>query len=351
MKEILNKDTVQEIAKRLEPINTKSLFVHENVKKMLIESMESNSTHHAICLYGNKGIGKATTIYNSLKEYASKQENKLGIETSKIIESTNHPDIITVKPENEGQEISIDQVRKAIEFSFLKPSSLKKKYIIIDSIDSLNKNSANAILKVLEEPSKSNQFFLVCHNKSSTVKTILSRCMFFKCKDPSEEEFYKIFNLFTLIDDDDLIKKIGKLGDFNPYNCLMLYLSGGIDIYQEIISDICNLRTDSVQSFKTLQDLNLNSIHLAKILFTKIIIQMTKISTGSYEEEYFEYIGFEKLLDLMQNKLFFTPIEMTKKLSRLFEVIEATKKYNMSLKHAIFVIIHIIRSQKDLNLF
>ena len=51
-----------------------------------------------------------------------------------------------------------------------------RRVLLIDSIDDLNRNAENAMLKVLEEPLPGTVILLVCHSPGSVPRTILSRC-------------------------------------------------------------------------------------------------------------------------------------------------------------------------------
>ena len=63
----------------------------------------------------------------------------------------------------------------------LNKSSLNKKprFVLIDNIEYLNKNSINSLLKFLEEPND-NIYFLLIHNNKSILSTLKSRCLNFK---------------------------------------------------------------------------------------------------------------------------------------------------------------------------
>ena len=60
--------------------------------------------------------------------------------------------------------------------------------IIIDSLDKTNRNGANAILKILEEPPYKTIFFLIAHNTTSVIPTIRSRCQQIKLNPLSIED-------------------------------------------------------------------------------------------------------------------------------------------------------------------
>ena len=98
---------------------------------------------------------------------------------SKLIESDSHPDFIVLKKdiENEKSLIEIDQVRDCINFFNHTPIFGGYKICIIDSLDEMNINSTNALLKILEEPPQNSLFFIISHNKDSIIPTIKSRCL------------------------------------------------------------------------------------------------------------------------------------------------------------------------------
>ncbi len=73
-------------------------------------------------------------------------------------------------------EIVIEDVRAVIDFLHLKPSASPWRVVIVDSADDLNRNSANALLKILEEPSSNTVLLLLSHAPQALLPTIRSRC-------------------------------------------------------------------------------------------------------------------------------------------------------------------------------
>ena len=55
--------------------------------------------------------------------------------------------------------------------------SKNERFIIIDDVEFLNTNSANALLKILEEPSTNNYFILINNQQADLIETIYSRCL------------------------------------------------------------------------------------------------------------------------------------------------------------------------------
>ncbi len=72
--------------------------------------------------------------------------------------------------------ITIDQIRDFKKFLSLKPYSGDYKVGIIDDCHLMGAEAANAILKVLEEPSGHSLIILITSNYGQLLKTIYSRC-------------------------------------------------------------------------------------------------------------------------------------------------------------------------------
>ena len=88
--------------------------------------------------------------------------------------------------------IIINQIRELESFIYQFSFDGSPKFIIIDSSDDLNINSANALLKILEEPKKKIYIILISHHLSKLLPTIRSRCIKFKFSKPTAEQFNEI---------------------------------------------------------------------------------------------------------------------------------------------------------------
>ena len=93
-----------------------------------------------------------------------------------LIKSGNHPDIYSIAPSAVGHAIKIEQIREVQHIAYQTPCHAAQQFIIIYHADSLNIFSANALLKVLEEPSLKTHFILLAENAAHLPKTVLSRC-------------------------------------------------------------------------------------------------------------------------------------------------------------------------------
>jgi DNA polymerase-3 subunit delta' len=74
------------------------------------------------------------------------------------------------------QDIQVDDVRKTVTFFGSTPGEGGWRVAIVDAVDELNREGANALLKVLEEPPRRALLLLVSHSAARVLPTIRSRC-------------------------------------------------------------------------------------------------------------------------------------------------------------------------------
>ena len=146
----------------------------------LQEMQQHQRLPHALLLCGPEGIG--------LKQFAlsvsmqMRCENKSNAKACGICQSCqlflagNHPDISYIEPEETGKQIKIAQIRELIGYVSLKSFSGDTKIAIIEPADAMNRATANALLKTLEEPPEQSILILLSHQPSRLPITIRSRC-------------------------------------------------------------------------------------------------------------------------------------------------------------------------------
>lgn len=145
--------------------------------------------HHAWLLCGPQGVGKATFAFRCARFLMGKDRDSangpLGMSgedaDGRLISARTHPDLLVLEREaaTNGQlrkNIVVDAVREIGEFFSKAPSRSPYRVCIVDSVDDLNINSANALLKILEEPPHKGVLFLISHSPGRLLATIRSRC-------------------------------------------------------------------------------------------------------------------------------------------------------------------------------
>lgn len=95
-----------------------------------------------------------------------------------------HPDVFYVRPDTSGGAIKIDQIRDLQQTVYQTPQCGKRSFIVIEPADKMNTASANALLKILEEPPKHVFFILLADQISSIPATVISRCQMYVVPSP-----------------------------------------------------------------------------------------------------------------------------------------------------------------------
>ncbi len=170
------------------PRETYDFVGHEAAELSLAEALNGARMHHAWLLAGPKGLGKATLAYRFARSaLGAKRAGSRPLECdpedaiSRRVAQLAHPDLFVLRRGiNERgkprREITVDDARELGRFFSLAPSEGGMRVAIIDAVDDLNRNAANAILKTLEEPPPRSALLLICHAPGAALATIRSRC-------------------------------------------------------------------------------------------------------------------------------------------------------------------------------
>jgi len=175
------------------PAENSKLFGHKEAEAFLAQSYRSGKGHHAILIEGPEGIGKATLAFrfaNHILRHPEPAEapDSLGdpdpasIVTRQIASGASHNLLHLSRPVDEKTgrpkgAITVDEVRRAGKFFGQTSGSGNWRIVIIDPADDLNRNAANAILKILEEPPRRSLFLVLTHAPGKLLPTIRSRCL------------------------------------------------------------------------------------------------------------------------------------------------------------------------------
>lgn len=161
----------------------KPLIGHKKAQEVILKLIAENKLPHAILLHGTSGIGKAkfaeilammTICGNNPASNPNKFSVNINSDQYKRICAGSLDEFKVITPAEGKKQITVDQIRESM--GNLSLASDNKRVIIINSADDLNANSANAILKTLEEPPANTMLILVSSNPAKLLPTISSRC-------------------------------------------------------------------------------------------------------------------------------------------------------------------------------
>lgn len=284
------KDSAVEIG---HPRNALRLVGHESASDLLADQLASGRPHHAWLLSGPRGVGKATFAYAAAKSvltgaafwHADNTSTMTGFKGKALSWPAGHP-VAThvaqgaaaslfvyerrVDPRS-GRlrtQIDVEQVRDIGGRFHLHTADGGWRVAIVDSVNELNQNSANAILKLLEEPPTKSLFLLVNHLGGYVLPTIRSRCLSLSFGALSETELSEVIRQPGYESGDTAL--LHKLASGSAGRALELIAADGVSLYREMIALLSALPARDDERLHKLA---------------------TKLTTGREAPEYFAFTG------------------------------------------------------------
>src|SRR3984893_16762335 len=176
------------------PRQTSLLAGHREAEAALLNAYRTGRIPHAWLIGGAQGIGKATLAYR-MARFVLAHRNPFGSDVqhaetlavnpsdpiARHVAAGAHGGLLTLERTlNERgvmrTVITVDETRETISFFGSTAAVEGWRGCIVDTVDELNPNAANALLKILEEPPQRSLFLLVSHSPARALPTILSRC-------------------------------------------------------------------------------------------------------------------------------------------------------------------------------
>jgi len=222
---------------------------HDDFLADIATSLSAGRMHHAWLLTGPVGIGKASMARLAaawLLSEGAQSGALFGMEspdikidaedagTSLVLKGA-HPDYKIIAPQtedNKSGQIKIDQIRELLPFMMHKPARGGWRVAIIDSMDDVNRNGANALLKLLEEPPAQAVIFLIASHIGHLPPTIRSRCRLVRMARLAPDACMAALGRIWPDADTSQLEILGKLSQGAPGQAVQLADSGAADLYQ-----------------------------------------------------------------------------------------------------------------------
>lgn len=239
------------------------VFGFNEIEEKIKISIRNNNLHHCTMLVGEKGIGKSKFLYNIASLLLSEKTNGTfgNIENAfKLVENKSHPDLLVLdidsldindeKNESKKGEINVKQARVIPRDINLTNSLSKNKVVIIDSMDELNINAQNALLKTLEEPPLNTYILITCHNANKVLDTILSRVNIIRINKLNFNNYKKALvnanSVFSTYENDEL-QFLYETSNSSISNTIKIVENDGMELYETILDIIFEKNIITIQ--------------------------------------------------------------------------------------------------------
>lgn len=314
------------------PVETPHFFGHQDVIAKVEAALSGGRFHHAWLFAGPEGVGKASFAYHlarvligsdALSKGAGSRFSQAGglLELSKevrgekagrLIDQFAHPDMRILRRayDEKGKKffrnIRVDEVRALKNFLHTTPSMGPQRIVIVDAADDMNIASANALLKVLEEPPAHTCFLLISHAPGLIPITIRSRCRMLKFNALHSDEFQAaVTQQFDadgrVLPDDVNWQTLDALANGGVRSGLELMTGSGLKFYQalyKIFDHLPSLDERNVDFFVTgiLKDKSGQDYESGVHLISDLISRLIKGRASSFELSQPEQKLSEKLI-------------------------------------------------------
>ncbi len=278
----------------------------ERARSILEKLYEKNRVPNGLVFYGYEGVGKTVAALDFAKGLlclnskvwgcdecvSCKHMNRMidailkdEVENLKVYDEKDgrkvflylagdHPDFIFIPPH--GNNVKIDQIRGLKDFAYIKPALSRRKVIVIDKADMMTKESANALLKVLEEPPLDTHIILITTEKDSLLPTILSRTFHIEFLPLDKQTFFQVLGTFD--------EELYKLSEGSVTKAKVIKENRKILEYvKDILSDDPERKFNALQKVDDLESEEKRVLlHLLEIKLRELLYE-NKISPEKYE--------------------------------------------------------------------
>lgn len=262
------------------------------VKEVLKRILDSGRLPGALLFTGEEGVGKklfALEIARALNCRTPRNNEACGecsacLRIAKLnyperddadewnqIIWTDHPDVgLVIAPR---RVLRVEQMRQIEKEANFRPFEGKARVFLIDEADKLNDASANALLKVLEEPPRTSHLILITARPAMLLPTILSRCQVIR---------------FAPLTPDEIEHHLTKSKKFDTKTARLRARAAGGSMGRALSGDLVTFTSQRKAMLKVLHSLVLSNNR------AELLRSAEQLNEAQYKDE------FEERLDVLE---------------------------------------------------
>jgi DNA polymerase-3 subunit delta' len=170
-----------------------------------------------------------------------------GAPGANLIDARSHPDLFhlrrTLNPDTGRMrsEVVVDDVRGLGEFMHMTPAMGDWRVAIVDAADEMNRNAANAVLKILEEPPPKAVLLIVAHAPGRLLPTIRSRCRRLALQALDDDTVIQLVADYAPETKPEERRALAGLAEGSIGRALELASAGSLGLYREMVEVLATL--------------------------------------------------------------------------------------------------------------
>lgn len=243
------------------PRHGTSLLGHAAAEHDLRTAWQSGRMPHAWLITGPKGIGKATLAFRFARHVlatagwpaaasppaADSLEMDPDDPVFRAVAGFSHPGLLTVERQWDPKRkvwqsvINVDAARAMGRFFAMKAAPGAWRIAVIDAVDDMNRNAANAVLKLVEEPPERGLVLLISHAPGGLLPTIRSRCRVLGLQSLAETDVASIVGVWRPDLPPDDAAAVARLAEGSAGRAIALADAGGPALYRGMIGLLADL--------------------------------------------------------------------------------------------------------------
>ena len=249
----------------------KHIIGHQKQLNILGKDLETDNLAHAYLLAGPADLGKFTIAKALAKTIQTWElDEEKAFQVSNMIDKGIHSDTLIHSTNAEDPSIKISHIRSILGNLQMTGDS-EKRILVMEDIDRMTDEAANAMLKMLEEPPSKVLFIFTSSNPKAILETILSRVRIVDFAVLEQDQLERgLANRFRLLDGNQ-IKKVADLSMGRVAKSIKLLENGEMleayeNVYNQIRGFLQNHDVASAFGF-------ISQIH-SDVLLTKIFLEI-----------------------------------------------------------------------------